>query len=439
MGTGTGKTLTALVRYLENPTDHLLIVCPQSIVTQWKAVINENMSGLTILEYSKKNLTAEKKNIEIASFIKSDTKHKVIIVNFDIVYKLNSLKKINNNWTFVVDESHRMKSPTTKVSKALLQISPLTEWKVILTATPAQGVKGGYVDYYTQLKFIDQYKGDFDSYERKYIKYSMINFGNSVYPVKTITGYINTTDIENKLALSCRYYKPKFREEQPFFNKVSIPKAPNYDRFVREKAYKDISITSLSKKRLGLLTMTGGNVLGYDVVNNRHVYEDNTLKADWLLDFLEDTNERVILFYRYNVELDTILILCKRAKKRVGIINGKTKDKYAEIGKEWDVMVGQFQAMSESLDGLHKKSHIEIFYSMPDSSLLYQQAIGRIDRDGQEFTPVYYFLVMEGTVDDDIYKMIENKVEFTSETLNKLILAFDKDLVYNDIIEEDEL
>ena len=52
----------------------------------------------------------------------------------------------------------------------------------------------------------------FETFERNFIKYNMINYGNSAYPVKTITGYVNTDKIDEILASSCKYYKPKFRE-----------------------------------------------------------------------------------------------------------------------------------------------------------------------------------------------------------------------------------
>lgn len=434
MGTGTGKTLTSLTRFTETPTHNLLVFCPHSITSQWTYVIETHFPHLTVLKYSKKNLTSAQKNEEIKQFMASRVvQYKVVIVNYELSYRLPSLTRINNDWMIIVDESHRIKNHKAKSTKAILNLGTKTEWKVILTATPAQGVKGGYVDYYTQLKFIDQINYGFETFERKYIKYSLINYSGSTYPVKTITGYLHTHEIDELLQLCSRYYKPKWREEEPYFNKVVFDKVPSYDKLIREKAYKEISITSQAKKRLALLTLTGGTILGYDAVNNRHTYQDNTAKLDWLEDFLTDTDEPVVLFYRYNVELDAITSLLKRLKKTYRVINGKTKDKYAEVTKEWDVMVGQFQAMSESLDGLHLKSHIEVFYSMPDSSLVYQQAIGRIDRDGQTFVPIYYFLVMKGTVDEDIYNMIENKIEYTSATLDKLLLD------YNEVLSDERI
>jgi SNF2 family DNA or RNA helicase len=59
---------------------------------------------------------------------------------------------------------------------------------------------------------------------------------------------------------------------------------------------------------------------------------------------------------------------------------------------------------------------------MPESSLDYRQTIGRIDRIGQEQVPMYYYLVMDGTLDSAIYDMIEKKVEYSEEILNKLVI-----------------
>ena len=57
---------------------------------------------------------------------------------------------------------------------------------------------------------------------------------------------------------------------------------------------------------------------------------------------------------------------------------------------------------------------------MPDSSLLYKQSLGRIDRIGQTKVPTYYHLIMEGTIDETIYDMLKNKVEFSEKELNEI-------------------
>jgi SNF2 family DNA or RNA helicase len=60
--------------------------------------------------------------------------------------------------------------------------------------------------------------------------------------------------------------------------------------------------------------------------------------------------------------------------------------------------------------------------TMPESSLTYKQAIGRIDRIGQEKVPMYYYLVMKDTIDDKVYKLIEQKLDFSEKILDKLVM-----------------
>ena len=60
MGTGTGKTLTSLARFEQNPTKNLLVICPQKVISQWWEVL-DNHTDLKPLKY-KLNMSAKNKN-----------------------------------------------------------------------------------------------------------------------------------------------------------------------------------------------------------------------------------------------------------------------------------------------------------------------------------------------------------------------------------------
>ena len=104
------------------------------------------------------------------------------------------------------------------------------------------------------------------------------------------------------------------------------------------------------------------------------------------------------------------------------MIDGSVKDKPKELKKEFDVVIGQYAAFGESIDGLQYKCHLMVLYSLPDSSEKYKQTIGRIDRDGQTEMPIYYHLVMERTLDVGVAELIKNKVEFSEKDLDMLSL-----------------
>jgi SNF2 family DNA or RNA helicase len=424
MGTGTGKTITSLERFKLNPTSKLLIICPKSVVSQWTSVINEHYPEYRVLEFPKTASNSEKKNhYLIQNYRESD----IIIVNFEIVYKLtNLLVIIDNDYTIIVDESHRIKSYGTnrspvKQTRAVLSLSYQTNYKMILTATPTQANYGGFIDFYTQLFFLGYINMTLKEFKDRYVVEKQQQVRGRPYPIKVITGYKNIEELEKLLSLTCFYYSPKLGDFPPEHIKINVERAKSYARTKREMMYKEIVLDNSARKRIGMKTLAGGRIAGMDSFNQRYFYDDNTHKIDWLKEFLEDTDEVVTIFYQYNVERDLILQLLHKIGKTYVVINGETEDKYNEINnKDYDVVVGQYQAMSESLDGLQYKSHIMVMYSLPESSLTYKQALGRIDRIGQEKVPMYYYLVMEKTIDEAIYDLIQQKIEFSEETLDKL-------------------
>lgn len=424
MGTGTGKTLTSLHMFFMNGTSNLLVICPKSVINQWKDVIRSVAPKLEIVDYPK-SWTTEKIDEYLLTF--QHKKNVVIVINFEITYRLHSLYKVvNSDYTIIVDEIHRIKNWGTlrspvKTTHAIVSLGKLTKHKIGLTATPTQGAYGGYIDYYPQFRFLGYMDLSYKEYWDRYVTFEEKSFGNTPFPIKVITGYKNVHEIENLLSVIARRYVPSYEDFEPEYIPVYLDKPKSYNKLVREKVYKDIMITNSALSRIARKTLATGTIFGYDMQKNYYEYVDNTEKIDWLRDFLQDTDEVVAIFYTYNVELKSLINLMKELGKTYVVINGKTKDKYAEINKkDFDVVIGQFKAMSESLDGLHLKCHIEVFFSMPESSLHYKQALGRIDRDGQTKPPIYYFLIMKGTIDEDIYRMIEQKIEFSEETLEKL-------------------
>ena len=40
--TGGGKTITSLARVMQNKTNHLLVICPQKVISQWWEVLDNH-------------------------------------------------------------------------------------------------------------------------------------------------------------------------------------------------------------------------------------------------------------------------------------------------------------------------------------------------------------------------------------------------------------
>ena len=427
MGTGTGKTLTSLARFEQNPTKNLLVICPQKIITQWWEVLDKHTEFNT-LKYNLKDSVEHKNNI-ISDYL-SDTSnpHKCIVVNFEIISKLDLDWAINEDWTIIIDESQKIKNigsarNPVKATRKCLELGELTPYKIILTATPTEKENGGYIDLYSQLKFLGYIDYSESYFKSNFCIIDKIQIPGMPFPISKIVGY-KLKNINNELKpilnATCRYYVPKYGDYEPQKIKINIPRASNYSKLLRERCYGDIVFDNVSAMRIGKKSLTGGIVTGTNEFGDRFNYDDNNEKADWLEEFLSNTDEVVSILYCYNVEKEKILKVCKKLKKKYIVINGEVNDKPAELKKDFDVVIGQYQAFSESLDGLQYKCHLMVFYSMPDSSLMYKQSLGRIDRIGQKEVPIYYHLIMNSTIDETIYTMLINKIEFSEKILNEI-------------------
>lgn len=426
--TGSGKTITSLARFEQNGTKNLLVICPQKIITQWWDVI-EKHTDLKPLRY-KLTTSAKNKNELFEDYLTyRDITPNCIVVNFDILDKVTCLDKyINDNWTIIIDESHKIKNigsyrKPVKTTKRCLELGEKTKYKIILTATPTEKENGGYIDLYSQLKFLGYIEYNETYFKNNFCIINNLQTPGMPFPIKKIVGYrMDRIEKELKpiLNATCRYYAPKYGDYEPQMIKVNVPRASSYAKLLRERVYKEIIFDNVSAMRIGKKSLIGGIVTGTNEYGDRFNYDDNSEKAEWLEEFLSNTDEVVSVLYCYNVEKEKIIKVCNKLKKRYIVINGDVVDKPAELKKDFDVVIGQYQAFSESLDGLQYKCHLMVFYGMPDSSLSYKQSLGRIDRIGQTQVPIYYHLIMDSTIDESIYDMLKNKVEFSEKELNAL-------------------
>ena len=429
--TGGGKTITSLQKAFDNKSKYILVICPQRVVTQWADVIEEHTTFRPI-RY-KMSWSSVKKWETIKEELDKKKENQVVIINYDIITKTDIENYIDDNWTIIVDESHRIKNypkydrkgkcKSGHTTEKILKLGELTPFKVILTATPTEKLYGGYIDLYSQLRFLGYMDLSYQGFKNKYCQIVKRQLPGIPVPLEEIIGY-ETERIENELKpilrCCCRYYSPNYGDYEPQLIKVDIDKCLSYNKVRDHRVYKEITFDNSSAYRIGRMTLTSGIISGSGEYGEKLTYLDNTNKKDWVVDFLKDTDDKVAILYNYNVELKMLEDACREANKKYIVINGKIKDKPAELKKEFDVVLGQYEAFGESLDGLQYKCHLMIFYSMPYSSRAYKQSLGRIDRDGQTEMPIYYHLVMKGTIDEPIYSMVHHKIDYQERDLNEL-------------------
>ena len=126
---------------------------------------------------------------------------------------------------------------------------------------------------------------------------------------------------------------------------------------------------------------------------------------------MESTNDRLIVFYNFNDELEQLKHVCDALERPYSVVNGSIKDLYAYENENASITLIQYQAGAMGLN-LQKANKI-IYFTPPLSSELYEQSKKRIHRIGQKTTCFYYNLICKASVEEKIYKTLELRKDFT--------------------------
>ena len=390
MDMGTGKTVTSLALFKKSKQPKLLVMCIVAKLQDWKDDVQSEcgLSSVILDKGSTKNNQIVKEN-----------QSNVFIINFESAWRCTELLKwVDNNTYIIIDESHKIKSVSSKIGKFCNKLRLRTQTKCILTGTPQSK---GYVDYYNQLIFVDLFKMPYKLFTDTFCVYETKQFGG--YPFKQLIGYKNTKILDRTIKDNCVFFKRDINNEQiPTEIDVKFDKPKIYDKFRKIRIYEDYVADNSSKLFVSCRKMCSGFIDEY-VVDNQ--------KIGWLKDFCEDLSFPLVIFYNFNCERDRIVRLMQDLKIPYSLYNGEHKD--LTNFKHYDNGVAICQYMSASL-GLNDlvKSNICIMYSPPLNYTDYVQSKKRIDRIGQTKKPLFYNLYCKGTVEEEILRNLKQGMDF---------------------------
>lgn len=413
MDVGTGKSITSLALYeqklVQNKCKKLLIVCLCAKLNEWKIDCEKwfPFSKVIILDNKKKSKEA---------FINRD--FDIAIINFEKTWRYEDLRFIiNNEFYIIIDESHKIKESTTKVGKFMQELSLLTPYKCILTATP---MGNGYIDLYNQLYFLGLLGISLQRFKDNYCNEQLVYYAG-MKPFKKIVSYHHTEKLDLLVNKYARYYERKIDDALvPSEIVVPFELDKQYNKIARDRVYEDISLDKVTSKRLGLKSLCSGTIMGnalVDVNGDLHrEYQLNTYKLDWIKDFLENFNERVVIFYMFDHQRNQLYDMITKLKRPAARYCAAYKEEQVFNENDNAVAIVQYKSGSTGIDWL-KQSYVCIFYSLPDSYIEFYQAKGRINRVGQTKKPIYYILVSKGynSVDEINYNALKNKQDFNDE------------------------
>ena len=140
---------------------------------------------------------------------------------------------------------------------------------------------------------------------------------------------------------------------------------------------------------------------GFLYDESRQAHWRHSVKFERLAELLEE-NQRAptIVFYQYQAEFDRLRQMYPHA--------GTVDDLDLWNRGDLELLLLHPASAGHGLNLQHGGAHM-VFLSLPWSLELYEQAIGRLHRSGQQHPVWVYVMLMDGTVDERIWDALREK------------------------------
>ena len=398
---GLGKTiitLTALDELMYNyfKVYKVLVIAPLRVALDTWSKECEKWDHLKLLTISKV-LGAEKERLKAL-----EVKTALYVINRENVEWLVK----NHKWDFdmvVIDELSSFKSYSSKRFKALRKVRPLVKRIVGLTGTPAPN---GLMDLWAEIylldmgerlgKFIGQYRNTYFE-PNKRNREVIFSYKPSLGAEEQIYEKLSDICISMK---ACDYLKMPDRIDNRLEVNLSEAEMKLYQTLEKDMLlpFTDGDIDAVNAAALSnkLLQMANGAV--YD--ENHQVKFIHNQKLDALEDLIEAANGKpVLIFYGYQHDNDRISNQFK--VHEINTSEDITKWNEGDI----PIAIAHPAATGHGLN-LQSGGSTIIWFSLPWSLELYQQANARLWRQGQTETVVIHHIIAKGTIDEDVIKAL---------------------------------
>lgn len=353
------------------------------------------------------------KGVKISKILGSEAERKKALKVKADIYVINreNIEWLCNNYDFdfdmvVIDEVSSFKSPASKRFKALRKVRPKIKRIVGLTGTPAPN---SLMDLWSEINLLDmgQRLGRFiGGYRNEYFLPDKRN-GQVIFSYKLKEGaeeriYNKISDICVSMK-ACDYLNMPGRIHNVIEVEMSDKEKKLYSKLEKEMLipFEDGDIDAINAAALSnkLLQMANGAV--YD--EKKAVKEIHNRKLEALEDLIEGANGKpVLIFYSYKHDKERI---AKRFKVQE-ILTSEDIEKWNK--GNLPIAIAHPASAGHGLN-LQSGGSTIIWFGLTWSLELYQQANGRLWRQGQKNTVVIHHIVTKETIDEQVMKSLKEK------------------------------
>jgi SNF2 family DNA or RNA helicase len=419
---GLGKTFLGAEKAVRMDSRVNLIVCQKSKVQDWLDHVFNNYDNVECYDLTKKDemfiFNARSDDDYEAEFYEGNPIFGVI--NYDLIWRRKELLQLKN-FTLILDESSLIQNQKSNRCKFILKMKP--ENVILLSGTPTGGK---YENLWSQLHLLGWNVSE-KVYNAQYVNWKKIFIGGMIHKVVDKEDpYKNVERLKQKM----RDHGAVFMKTEEVFDlpmqnfiQVNVPTTNEYKKFKRNHL---ITIDTLNlcefkddsdfhgKDITPKVELVGDSILSYRLYQRQLCSAYNPHKIQAFKDILESTQDRLIVFYNFNCELEKLQSICESLDRPYSIVNGSIKNLSNYEQESNSITLVQYQAGAMGLN-LQKANKI-VYFSLTEEAELFEQSKKRIHRIGQDKPCFYYMLICQNSIEDtEILPTLNIRKGYTDE------------------------
>lgn len=418
LGCGLGKSISVLSIITDQmPTfdGKTLILAPKSVAhSAWGGDAAKFFPSLRIFIMDADTGTKQKKSKLIQA-----GDYDVVITNYE-QFKIHADDFIKAGVRrLVVDESSKIKSHDSQISKACHAFSDKMDAVYLLSGTPAPN---NQTEYWSQIRCIDK-----DLFGASFYQFA----NNYFFPIKRMIGGVMRIIAYSPRKVMQDEFLDKLRSVSWSLTKEEALDLPEQMDVTREvvmsddelKAYIravsegiiEIENAGFSKVAAAAVGMKLRQITGGAVNTPSGLQRIGESKVKETMSVLEEIGpqNKVVIWAEFTNEIDRLREAIEASGRSVGVIDGRvdSADRLRLVeefqGGELQTLVCHPKAAGHGIT-LTAASYM-IYFSHGYSYEEYQQSRDRIHRNGQRNVCTYFHIVSKGTIDEEVIKTLMRK------------------------------